>query len=96
MHQGCNELLSPANIPSSFRNDTFHNDATVVIFVVTFRYNLLREENEGYSKLLSLLLSGGSLQQQHVAALTRDIKALIGEHLLLCCWRVYLIIFMFG
>uniref|UniRef100_A0A383V3G1 Uncharacterized protein n=1 Tax=Tetradesmus obliquus TaxID=3088 RepID=A0A383V3G1_TETOB len=52
------------------------------VFTATFykqdKYNLLREENEGYSKLLSLLLSGGSLQQQHVAALTRDIKALIG------------------
>lgn len=43
-----------------------------------FRYNLLREENEGYAKLLTLLLSGGTLQQEHLPALTREVKGLIG------------------
>jgi hypothetical protein len=61
------------------------------------RYNLLREENEGYSKLLSLLLSGGSLQQQHVPALTRDLKAMIGEgQLLLLLLLLLLLSVMFS
>eukprot|EP00879_Flechtneria_rotunda_P007309 GHRR01007667.1.p1 GENE.GHRR01007667.1~~GHRR01007667.1.p1 ORF type:complete len:1185 (+),score=472.31 GHRR01007667.1:1197-4751(+) len=42
------------------------------------KYNLLREENEGYGKLLTALLSGGQLQQQHLPALRREIKSLIG------------------
>eukprot|EP00775_Hariotina_reticulata_P003413 gene3413-3686_t len=42
------------------------------------KYNLLREENEGYSKLLTLLLSGGTLKQQQLPALAREIKAMIG------------------
>lgn len=42
------------------------------------RFNLLREENEGYGKLLTALLSGGELQQQHLPALQHEIKSLIG------------------
>lgn len=42
------------------------------------RFNLLREENEGYSKLLTALLSGGELKQQHLPALMHEIKSLIG------------------
>eukprot|EP00878_Enallax_costatus_P021348 GHUV01022597.1.p1 GENE.GHUV01022597.1~~GHUV01022597.1.p1 ORF type:complete len:618 (+),score=120.07 GHUV01022597.1:691-2544(+) len=42
------------------------------------KFNLLREENEGYGKLLTALLSGGELQQQHLPALRNEIKSLIG------------------
>ena len=44
----------------------------------TRRYNLLREEGEGYAKLLTLLLSGGPLQQEALPALRRQLRAMIG------------------
>ena len=42
------------------------------------RYNLLREQNEGYGKLLAELLSGGTLQPEHMPALEQQIKRHIG------------------
>jgi hypothetical protein len=42
------------------------------------RYNLLREHNEGYGKLLTLLLSGGPLAPEHAPSLAQQVAALIG------------------
>lgn len=42
------------------------------------RYNLLREQNEGYGKLVAELLSGGPLQPEHLPALQQQIKSHIG------------------
>ncbi len=42
------------------------------------RYNLLREQNEGYGKLLAELLSGGTLQPEQVPAVEQQIKRHIG------------------
>lgn len=42
------------------------------------RYNLLREQNEGYGKLAAELLSGGPLQPEHLPALSQQIKGHIG------------------
>jgi hypothetical protein len=45
---------------------------------IACRYNLLREQNEGYAKLLAELLSGGPLEPQHLPALELQIKSYIG------------------
>jgi hypothetical protein len=42
------------------------------------RYNLLREQNEGYGKLVAELMSGGTLQPEHLPALQQQIKSHIG------------------
>jgi hypothetical protein len=42
------------------------------------RYNLLREQNEGYGKLAAELLSGGPLLPEHLPALSQQIKGHIG------------------
>jgi hypothetical protein len=47
----------------------------VPVITLTYRYNLLREENEGYSKLLTLLLSGGSLKPQQLPSLAREVTS---------------------
>ncbi|KAF8061139.1 THO2 [Scenedesmus sp. PABB004] len=48
------------------------------LFYKQDKYNLLREENEGYAKLLTSLLSGGRLAPGHLPALRRELRALIG------------------
>jgi fermentation-respiration switch protein FrsA (DUF1100 family) len=42
------------------------------------RYNLLREQAEGYGKLLAALLSGGPLAGDQAGSLARTIKSLVG------------------
>lgn len=75
------EFLEDAGVIPS--GDTFrkkeirYNTKTVYL---QHKYNLLREENEGYAKLISCLYQVGcaDLSDQAISAVTEEIKALVG------------------